>query len=206
MSLVGREVSDAWRAIWCNLIVRGRESAPVDVLLPADLLLLGAEALLTGAEVLVLGTDVPFNDADVPLTDADLPLTGAEVLVLKVDLIVFCTDTANFEASNILSSSARVLDEEKEAPSWIFVLESGFLDLPVDVDVVTTGSGEKSLAKEDPKEKSAWQLCKLNSMALLMSSSSPEFCLPTTSTTESSSSSWTPPFSSLNILTASSLP
>ena len=180
----------------------------MDVLLPADLLLLGAEALLTGpgAEVLVLGTDVPLNDADVALTDAVFPLTCADVLVLKVDLMVFCTETANFKASNILSSSARVLDESKEAPSWIFVLESGFLDLPVDVDVVTTGSGEKSLAKEDPKEKSAWQLCKLNSMALLMSSSSPEFCLPTTSTTESSSSSWTPPFSSLNILTASSLP
>ena len=207
MSLAGREVSDAWRAIWCNLIVRGRDSAPVDVLLPADLPLLGADALLTGAEVLLLGAEVLLLGADVPLTDADVPLTGAGVFVLKVDLLVFGTETANL--SNVLSLSAKVFDDEEEEASscWIFVLKSGFFDLFEDFDVVTTGSGEKSLAKEDPREKSAWQLCKLNSMALLMSSSSPKFCLPpTSSTTGSSSSSWTPPCSSLKILTASSLP
>ena len=73
------------------------------------------------------------------------------------------------------------------------------------------GSGESSLAKEEPREKSGRKLCMLNSFALLMSSSSLEFCSFLLSSIIGSSyaageSSSKPPSSSLSILRASSLP
>jgi len=93
----------------------------VDVLRPAELLLLGAEALLTGADVL---------------------LTGGDVFEPKVGLLVFGTETAGSKWSNVFAMLPANAFNDEEADSF-------------DLDVLSTGSGEKSLAKEDPREKSA---------------------------------------------------
>ena len=128
------------------------------MLLGVGLLLLGTEALLTGAYVLLPGADVLLTDAD--------------VLVPKIGLLLFGAETAGSKWSNVfVSLPAKALNDE-EADSF---------DLD---EVLSTGSGDKSLAKEDPREKSAWQLCMLNSFALFMSSSSSlESCLRTTLST-----------------------
>ena len=86
------------------------------------------DVLLTAADLLLLGAEALLTGADVLLLGADVPLTDADVLVPKVGLLV------------------------PEAAG------SGFFDVwadSFDDDVLTAGSGEKSLAKEDPKEKSA---------------------------------------------------
>ena len=83
---------------------------------------------LPAADLLLLGAEALLTGADVLGFGADVPLTGADVLVPKVGLLVL-------EAAG-----------------------SGFFDVFADSindDVLTAGSGEKSLAKEDPKEKSA---------------------------------------------------
>ena len=86
------------------------------------------DVLLPAADLLLLGAEALLTGAGVLLLGADVPLTDADVLVPKVGLLVL-------EAAG-----------------------SGFFDVLADSsddDVLTAGSGEKSLAKEDPKEKSA---------------------------------------------------
>ena len=93
-----------------------------------DVLLPAADLLLLGAEALLTGAGVLLLGADVLLLGADVPLTDADVLVPKVGLLVL----------------------EAAGSGFFDVLADSFDD-----DVLTAGSGEKSLAKEDPKEKSA---------------------------------------------------
>ena len=100
----------------------------MDVRHPAELLLLGAEALLTGADVL--------------LTGADVLLTGADVFEPKVGLLVFGTETAGSKWSNVFAMLPANAFNDEEADSF-------------ELDALSTGLGEKSLAKEDPREKSA---------------------------------------------------
>ena len=86
------------------------------------------DVLLPAADLLLLGADALLTGADVLLTGADVLLLGADVLVLNVGLLVLGTVGSGF--FDILSDS-------------------------FDDEVLTADSGEKSLAKEDPREKSA---------------------------------------------------
>ena len=86
------------------------------------------DVLLPAAVLQLPGAEALLAGADVLLLGADVVLTDADVLVPKVDLAV------------------------------LKAAGSGFLDIlaySFDDVVLTACSGEKSLAKEDPKEKSA---------------------------------------------------
>ena len=86
------------------------------------------DVLLPAADLLLLGAEALLIGAGVLLLGADVPLTDADVLVPKVGLLVL----------------------EAAGSGFFDVLADSFDD-----EVLTAGSGEKSLAKEDPKEKSA---------------------------------------------------